>query len=121
MQTELSSPNMIFFFRSFLNVIASKGKIKILVTSAVRFHMTLRTFRIYYLGPMENEDLKKLLIQILRVTLKSFNSQDPSIDDVVILCDGIPRCAELLGNVEIFAKYINIKQSCHKYFEKRIL
>lgn len=99
MQTELSSPNMIFFFRSFLNVIASKGKIKILVTSAVRFHMTLRTFRIYYLGPMENEDLKKLLNQILRVTLKSFNSQDPSIDDVVILCDGIPRCAELLGAI----------------------
>ena len=95
-------------FLDFIKTVTEKRKnIKLLVASTIRFHMTSRAKEMYLVDKMGKEDLKKLIVQILKPDeededavdyLSNLRAQDPWLEAVAILCDGMPKCAELLGN-----------------------
>ena len=91
-------------FLNFINVVTEQeNSIKIIVTSNIRFHMSSNAMETHLVDKMEFRDLKKLMVHILERSredvslISSLNIQDPWIDAIVILCDGIPKCAETLG------------------------
>ena len=107
-------------FLDFLQTVTEKRKninIKILVASTVRFHMTTKATELRLVDKMAKEDLKTMMVGILNHNnddiddidesdevgksgikyLSALRTQDPWLEAVAILCDGIPKCAELLG------------------------
>ena len=90
-------------FLNFCNTVTTKCKnTKMMITSTVRSHMTSKGSEMYLLRRMEPLDLKKLLIQVMQhshlvESNTSVDTEDPLLNAIASLCDGIPSCALTLG------------------------
>ena len=95
------------WFLDFIKTTTEKRpNIKLLVTSTVRVHLTSKATKTYLVDKMDKDDLKTLIVQILTPDededsavdyLSNLRVKDPWLEAVAILCDGMPKCAELLG------------------------
>ena len=102
----------------FLNTVTLKCKtVKTLVTSSIRYHMTSKGSAMFLLNRMETFDLKNLLIEVKNYGRfedddSSADKQDPLLNVIAQLCDGIPACAVTLGkSVYILYEYASVSCS----------